>query len=86
MDLLIKYLQERLLLKDKAEARRIKNLSTCYVMLKGKNYKQSFSWPLLHHLRPSKAEYALHEVHKNIYDNYLEGRALAHKVLQQEYY
>ena len=56
------------------------------MMMNGHLYKRSFSLPLLKCLGPTDADYALREVHEEIYKNHLGGKSLAYKVLRQGYY
>lgn len=42
--------------------------------------------PLLWCLHPSKAEYALQEVHKGICGSHIGGRLLAYKIFRQWFY
>ena len=54
--------------------------------MNGQLYKRSFSLFLLKFLRPTDADYELREVHEEICEKDLEGKSMAYKVLQQEYY
>ena len=54
--------------------------------MNGQLYKRLFSLLVLKCLRSADADYALREVHEEIYENYLRGKSLAYKVLRQEYY
>ena len=49
-------------------------------------YKRSFSLLLLKYLGLTHIDYALKEVHEEIYGNHLGGKSLAYKVLRQGYY
>ena len=52
----------------------------------GRLYKRSFFLFLLKCLGPTDADYALREVHEEIYESHLGGKSLAYKILRQGYY
>nr|XP_010909350.1 uncharacterized protein LOC105035479 [Elaeis guineensis] len=86
IDPLLKYLRLDELPSDSWEAWKIRKQAVRYVLHDDKLYKRSFFLPLLRCLRSSKADYALREVHKEIYENHLGIKILSYKILQQGYY
>ena len=86
MDPIILYLNTGTLPTDASIARKIKRLAPHYTLITGQLYKRLISFPLLKCLLPSKAKYALQEVHDRLCGNHLRGRALAYKILRQGYY
>ncbi|XP_038982200.1 uncharacterized protein LOC120110682 [Phoenix dactylifera] len=86
IDELVDYLQSEVLPEDELESRRIRRQASRFILYEGKLYRKSFTSPLLRCLRPSKADYAMREVHEGIGGNHLGGRALAHKILRQGYF
>ena len=58
----------------------------CNILMNRQLYKRSFSPSLVKCLRPTDADYALLEVHEEIYENHLGDKSLAYKVLRQRYY
>ena len=61
-------------------------MASQYVVMNRYLYKRSFSLLLLKYLGPTDADYALREVHEEIYENHLGDKFLAYKVLRQGYY
>ncbi|XP_073107230.1 uncharacterized protein [Elaeis guineensis] len=86
IDPLLKYLRLDELPSDSWEAWKIRKQAVRYVLHDDKLYKRSFFLPLLRCLRSSKADYALREVHKEIYENHLGVKILSYKILRQGYY
>ncbi|XP_043687661.1 uncharacterized protein LOC122638877 [Telopea speciosissima] len=86
MDPIVVYLRDDVLPKDRAEARRVRGRVVRYTLVEGELYKRSVSSPLLRCLTPSRALYALAEVHMGICGSQMGGRHLAYKVLQQGLY
>ncbi|XP_073107347.1 uncharacterized protein [Elaeis guineensis] len=86
MDPIIEYLSDGVLLEDPAEAKRTRWAAFQYVMMDGRLYKRSFSLPLLKCLGSTDADYALREIHEEIYGSHLGGKSLANKILRQGYY
>ena len=86
MDLIVQYLTDRTLSVDLSEAKRLRWMALQYILMNRPVYKRSLSLSLLKCLRPADVDYALREVHEEIYENYLGVKSLAYKVLRQEYY
>ena len=86
MDPIIHYLRIGTLSADNLAVHKVKHQAPHYVLLDDKLYKRSYSLPLLKCLLPSKADYAMREVHEGICGNHLRGRVLAYKILRQGYY
>ena len=81
MDPIDQYLTDGTLPADFSEAKQLRWMASQYVIMNGYLYKISFSLPLLKCLGSTDADYALREVHEGIYENHLEGKSLAYKVL-----
>ena len=86
MDPIVWYFTDGTLPMDLSEAKRLRWMASQYILMNGHLYKRSFSLFLLKYFRSTDADYALKEVHKKIYKNYLEGKSLAYKILRQRYY
>lgn len=84
-DPLLKYLQQSKLLPNQKEAWNIIHQAPHQMIYDKKFSKHSFSLPLLKCLHPLEVDYVLREVHKKVCENYLRGRSLAYKILQQDY-
>ena len=82
MDPIVQYLKVGTLPIDTSAAHQIKRMAPHYTLVDEQLYKRSFTLPLLKCLLPSKAKYALQEVHDGLCGNHLGGRALAHKILR----
>ncbi|GKV48676.1 hypothetical protein SLEP1_g55478 [Rubroshorea leprosula] len=80
---IISFLQDKIILKDKQEAMKLRKKSSRYTLVDGVLYKRSFSLPLLRCLNSYEAEYALREVHEGVCESHIGARTLAHKVLKQ---
>ncbi|XP_073107344.1 uncharacterized protein [Elaeis guineensis] len=61
MDPIAQYLTDRSTPEDSTEARRLRWTASQYMMIDGRLYKRSFSFPLLKCLGPTNADYALRE-------------------------
>lgn len=57
--------------EGKAEDQKVRSPFACYMMLKGRLYKKSFSLTLCY-LQPSEIEYTLHKVHEGICGKHLK--------------
>ena len=86
VDPFLRYLRDGTLQMDPKEAKKLRNQTSRYILHENKLCKRPFSLPLLICPCPSKADYALQNLHAGICENHLRGRSLAYKVLQQEYY
>ena len=86
MDPIIKYLIDRILLDDPLEAKHLRWTTSQYILMNEHLYKRSFLLRLLKCLGPTDVDYALLEVHEEIYRNHLGGKSLAYKILRQGYY
>ncbi|GAV87030.1 hypothetical protein CFOL_v3_30456, partial [Cephalotus follicularis] len=82
----INWLRNGILPEDPVEARKLVYRANRFQFRDGILYKRSFSFPWLRCLNPSKADYALREVHEGICGNHTRGRTLSHKMLRPGYY
>ena len=82
----MEYLTTGILPDNPSEGRRFKWKASQFLLVDGQLYKRSFSLPLLKCLRPSEANYVLHEIHEEVCENHLGARVLAYKALHQGYY
>ena len=71
---------------DPKEAAKIRTRLARFTNHKGSLYKRGFFTPILKCIARKDTEYVLREVHEGICGNHIEARALAGKVLRQEYY
>ena len=79
MDPIIQYLIDETLFKNFLDAKQLRWMASQYVLMNGQLYKKLFSLLLLKYLRHTDADYALWEVHEEIYENYLRNKLLAYK-------
>ena len=86
MTLIIAYLRDGRLLKERDEARKLRIRSAKYVLIDEVLYKRGFSQPYLRCLASDKANYVLREVNEGTCRNHLRGKALVHKVVCAGYY
>lgn len=86
MDAYVHYLTDGTLLTDRAKARLLKWRATKFMVLNGRLYKRSFSYPLLKCVGPTDADYILRKIYKGICINHLGSRSLIYKALRQGYY
>lgn len=70
---------------DLSKVTMVKRKSSEYTIVGGYLYKRGISSPLLKCLRKEEAAYILLEVHKGIIGQHLGVRALAKKILREEY-
>ncbi|XP_075636554.1 uncharacterized protein LOC142608758 [Castanea sativa] len=82
MSLIIIYLKDGRLLKDKSEARKLRVRATKYVLINEVLYKRGFSQPYLRCLAPDDSNYVLREVHEGACGDHSGARFLIHKVVR----
>ena len=73
MDPIMKYLIDGTLPDESLEAKHLR--WTASILMNGHLYKRSFSLPLLKCLGSIDVDYALREVHEEIYGNHLGGKS-----------
>ena len=86
MTLIIAYLRDGRLLKERDEARKLRIRSAKYVLIDKVLYKRGFSQPYLSCLTLDESNYVLREVHEGACGNHLGAIALVHKVIYAGYY
>ena len=86
MDPIWDYLIEGLLPSDPKEAAKLRTRSARFTNHKGSLYKRGFFTPIFKCIAGKDADYVLREVHECVCENHIGARALAGKVLRQEYY
>ena len=86
MILIVCYLKEGWLPKDKAEARKIQIRVTRFVIIDDLLYKQGYSLPYLKCTNSEKANYVLREMHEKVCENHARARSLARKAFRARYY
>ncbi|XP_035838075.1 uncharacterized protein LOC118485749 [Helianthus annuus] len=83
---IIQYLQEGILLENRAEARKIQNKSLHYEMNGGILYRKSFLGPLLRYVDPQDANYLIREIHEGICGIHSGPRMVVTKIMNAGYY
>uniref|UniRef100_A0A2N9GFI3 RNA-directed DNA polymerase n=1 Tax=Fagus sylvatica TaxID=28930 RepID=A0A2N9GFI3_FAGSY len=83
---IVNYLEDETLPSDPVEARKLKVLSTRFVLIQGVLYKRGFSLPYLRCLDKAEADYVMREVHEGICGNHSGARSLVHKLVRAGYY
>ena len=83
---MIDFLQESILLKDKAKTRKIRLKAVRYTVVIGVLYRKSFSGPLLGCLMKDEATEVLDAIHSGVCGNHSGGRNLAHKAITAGYF
>ena len=86
MTLIVAYLRDGRLPKERDEARKLRIRSAKYVLIDEVLYKRGFSQPYLRCLAPEKSNYVLRQVHEGACRNHSGARALIHKVIRLGYY
>ena len=86
MTLIVGYLKEGWLPKDKAEARKIQIRVARFVIINDVLYIQGYSLPYLRCANSEEADYVLHEIHESVYKNHAGARSLVGKALRAGYY
>ncbi|XP_020577433.1 K(+) efflux antiporter 2, chloroplastic-like [Phalaenopsis equestris] len=89
MDPIISFLQDGTLPNDATTSFRIRRMAANFILIGDEGmelYKKAFVGPYLNCFPPSEADYALREVHFGICGEHLGGRALALKIMRQDFY
>lgn len=87
MDLLVLFLRDRTLPKDKSRAKKIQRKAPRYWLFEEqKLYKCLFFRPYLFCVQPKAVEPPLEELHEGIYGCYRGRRSLSHRALTQGYW
>ncbi|RDX78394.1 hypothetical protein CR513_41343, partial [Mucuna pruriens] len=80
MSPLMAYLKDEQLPSDLNEAKKIVRDAARYIIIGGELYKWDFSFPLLRCVEGNEAWYVVKEVHEEVCDTHIRGRALANKI------
>ena len=86
MDPIWDYIIDGRLLDDPKKTSKIRTRSARFTNHKGSLYKRGFFTPILKCIAGKDTDYVLREVHEGVCGNHIGARALAGKVLRQEYY
>ena len=87
MDLIVLFLKEDVLPKNKSEANKVRNKASCFLLFEDhKLYKRSFFGPYLLCVRPEEVKLLLEELHEGICGSHTGGKSLSHRVLTQGYW
>ena len=87
MDLIVKFLKNDVLLKEKSEAEKIRrNAPRFWLSEDHKLYKCSYSGPYLLCIHPEASELLLEELHEGICESHTGGRSLLHRAITQGYW
>ena len=70
MNLIMNYLKDFEVPKDKNQARKLRIKAVRYIMLEGVLYKKSFSGPLLRCITKEESIAILKSIHSGVYDNH----------------
>ena len=79
MDLIVLFLNEDILLKEKSEAEKVRRKAPRFWLFEDqKLYKHSFSRPYLLCIHPEVSKLLFEELHEGICGSYTGGRSLSH--------
>ena len=82
MDLILKFLKNDVLPKEKLEAKKIRrNILRFWLSEDHKLYKHSYSRPYLLCIHPKVSELLLEELHEGICGSHTKGRFLSHRAI-----
>ncbi|XP_074326878.1 uncharacterized protein LOC141664823 [Apium graveolens] len=79
-------MEKQMLPLSKKEAHKVRYRAASYTTINGKLYRRSDSSPLPQYLDTKEQRLTLETVHEGICDEHLVGRALAFKILRQDFY
>ncbi|KAI0529371.1 hypothetical protein KFK09_001920 [Dendrobium nobile] len=82
IDLILSFLQDGILPEEPMVVTKLRRQASNFTIIGGEFYKRAFTGPYLKCLSPSKADYALREVHSGVCGENLGGRALAYKIMR----
>ncbi|XP_027157954.1 uncharacterized protein LOC113759576 [Coffea eugenioides] len=82
----ILFLGQKIIPKDRAEARRIQRKAVRYALRDGELYKRSYLGPWLRCITPKEGRQVLHEIHEGLYGAHIGHRMLAKKTLLLGYF
>ena len=87
IDLIVLFLNEDILPKDKSEADKVRRKALCFWLSEDqKLYKHSFSRPYLLYIHPEASKLLLEELHEGIYGSHTGGRSFSHRAITQGYW
>ena len=85
MTLIVRYLKERWLPKNKTEARKIQIRVAHFVIINDALYKRGYSLPYLRCVNLEEADYVFREIWEGICGNHAGARSLVGKTLRVGY-
>ena len=80
------YLKDRLLSKDREEARKLRVRVAKFILMDKVLYKRGFSQTYLRCLTSNESHYILRDVHEGACGNYSGAKSLVHKIVREGYY
>ena len=86
MEEILCYKKDGTLPVDQAASCRLRYSQALYYEINGQLYRRSFSQTLLRFLTPPEVEMVLAEVYEGLYEECIDGRTLAFKILGRGYY
>lgn len=87
MDLVVLFLKEDILPKEKTEAEKVRRKALQFWLFEDKKlYKRSFFRPYLLCIHPEASELLLKELHEGICGSNTGGKSLSHKAITQGYW
>nr|GEW00146.1 reverse transcriptase domain-containing protein [Tanacetum cinerariifolium] len=86
MTLIVDYLNEGTLSKDKTKVRKLHLKARQYKLMEGSLYRQSFLTPWLRCVRPLQAEYVIREIHEGSCSMHAGPRSVVAKAIRLGYY
>ena len=83
---ILSFLQDRWLLQDVEEARKVRKRVARFTILNNTLYKRGFSMPYLRCVNEEEANYVLMEIHEGICRDHASPRSLINKVIRTGYF
>ena len=83
---IISFLQDRHLLQDIEEARKVRRKAARFTILNDTLYKRGFSMPYLKCVDEEEAKYILEEIHEGVCGDHASPRSLVSKIIRIGYF
>ena len=83
---IISFLQDRHLLQDIEEAKKVRRRAARFTILNDTLYKRGFSMPYLKCVDEEEAKYILEEIHEGVCRDHTGPRSLVSKVIRTGYF
>ena len=83
---IVSFLQDKHLLQDAEEARKVRKRATKFTILNDTLYKRGFSVPYLKCVDEEEAKYILEEIHEGVYGDHAGPKSLVSKVVRTGYF